>query len=55
MCVGNNFAMMELMLVLRRILERFELKTVHDFIDYHPLITLKPRNALLVFNKTAAV
>ncbi|MDP5099952.1 MAG: cytochrome P450 [Nonlabens sp.] len=49
MCVGNNFAMMELMLVLRRILERFDLKTVHDFIDYHPLITLKPRNAQLVF------
>lgn len=49
MCVGNNFAMVELMLVLRRILERFELQTVHDFIDYHPLITLKPRNAQLIF------
>jgi cytochrome P450 len=49
MCVGNNFAMMELMLVLRRILERFDLKTVHNVIDYHPLITLKPRNAQLVF------
>lgn len=49
MCVGNNFAMMELMLVLRRILERFDLKTVHDVIDYHPLITLRPRNAQLIF------
>ncbi len=53
MCVGNNFAMMELMLVLRRILECFELQTVHDFIDYHPLITLKPRNAHLIFKNLA--
>lgn len=49
MCVGNNFAMMEMMLVIRRMVERFEISTVQDHIDYHPLITLKPKNAHLVF------
>ncbi|MGJ8683688.1 MAG: cytochrome P450 [Nonlabens sp.] len=49
MCVGNNFAMMEMMLVIRRIVERFEFTIVQDHIDYHPLITLKPKNANLVF------
>lgn len=49
MCVGNNFAMMEMMLVIRRIIERFEITTVQDHIDYHPLITLRPKNANLIF------
>jgi len=49
MCVGNNFAMMEMMLVIRRMIERFEIKTVQSHIDYHPLITLKPKNANLIF------
>ncbi|WP_438961493.1 cytochrome P450 [Nonlabens sp.] len=52
MCVGNNFAMMEMMLVIRRMLEQFEIKTVQGHIDYHPLITLKPRNANLIFHST---
>ncbi|WP_397301791.1 cytochrome P450 [Nonlabens ulvanivorans] len=51
MCVGNNFAMMEMMLVIRRMVERFEITTVQDHIDYHPLITLKPKNANLFFEK----
>jgi cytochrome P450 len=49
MCVGNNFAVFEMILVIARMLERFDITPVHDFIDYHPLITLKPRNADLVF------
>lgn len=53
MCVGNNFAMMEMMLVLRRIVERFDIETVQDHIDYHPLITLKPKNANLIFKNRA--
>lgn len=51
MCVGNNFAVFEMILVIARMLERFDITPVHDFIDYHPLITLKPRNAQLVFKK----
>jgi cytochrome P450 len=51
MCVGNNFAVFEMVLVIARILEQFEITTVHKDIDYHPLITLKPRNADLVFKK----
>ncbi len=49
MCVGNNFAIFEMVLTIARLLERFEIKPVHKTIDYHPLITLKPRNAHLIF------
>ncbi|PQJ31202.1 cytochrome P450 [Nonlabens arenilitoris] len=51
MCVGNNFAMMEMMLVVRRMLERFDITPVQDHIDYHPLITLKPKNAFVIFKE----
>ncbi|MEP0478697.1 MAG: cytochrome P450, partial [Nonlabens sp.] len=51
MCVGNNFAMFEMMLVIARMLERFDITPVNDAIEYHPLITLKPKNALLTFSK----
>ncbi|AGC76208.1 cytochrome P450 [Nonlabens dokdonensis] len=51
MCVGNNFAIFEMVLTSARLLERFEVKPVHDTIDYHPLITLKPRNAQLIFKR----
>jgi len=54
MCVGNNFAVFEMILVIARMLERFDIIPVHDFIDYHPLITLKPRNAQLLFKKKVA-
>nr|WP_238566816.1 cytochrome P450 [Nonlabens ulvanivorans] len=42
---------MEMMLVIRRMVERFEITTVQGHIDYHPLITLKPKNANLFFEK----
>ncbi|PPK96962.1 cytochrome P450 [Nonlabens xylanidelens] len=51
MCVGNNFAMFEMMLVIARMLERFEITPVNGTVEYHPLITLKPKNALLTFSK----
>ncbi len=51
MCVGNNFAMFEMMLAITRILERYKISAVGDEIDYHPLITLKPRNARVVFEE----
>ena len=51
MCVGNNFAMFEMVLVVARMLERFDIKPFNDTIEYHPLITLKPKNALLTFSK----
>ena len=50
MCVGNNFAIFEMVLAIARLLERFEIKPVHKNIEYHPLITLKPKNAHLLFN-----
>lgn len=50
MCVGNNFAIFEMVLTIARLLERFEIMPVHKNIEYHPLITLKPKNAHLLFN-----
>ncbi|WP_124978831.1 cytochrome P450 [Nonlabens xiamenensis] len=50
MCVGNNFAMFEMILVLARILQRFHLEKTNEQIDYHPLITLKPKNANIIFS-----
>lgn len=51
MCVGNNFAMFEMILIVKRILETYTITAVNDIILYHPLITLKPKEALLRFEK----
>ena len=51
MCVGNNFAMFEMILVVKRMLEKFTITPVNDTILYHPLITLKPKQALLRFEE----
>ncbi|AZQ42907.1 cytochrome P450 [Nonlabens ponticola] len=49
MCIGNNFAMFEMMLVIKNILIKYKLEPVGDTIEYHPLITLRPKNAQVVF------
>jgi cytochrome P450 len=49
MCVGNNFAMFEMMLAITRVLQSYRIISVNDNIEYHPLITLKPKNAQLIF------
>jgi cytochrome P450 len=50
MCIGNNFAMFEMALVLKNMLRDFDLKAVGETIEYHPLITLRPKNARVVFD-----
>lgn len=49
MCIGNNFAMYEMILTVISIVERFEILEKNTPIQIKPLITLKPHNAILEF------
>ena len=51
LCIGNNFAMYEMMLVLQAIVSKYSIETNSDSIDINPLITLKPVGAELKFSK----
>lgn len=55
MCIGNNFAMYEMVLVLYEMLSRFEIVTKKDPIQLNPLITLKPKEAKIIFRKCSDV
>ena len=49
MCIGNNFAMYEMILAIIALVEQFEIIEKKDPIQIKPLITLKPHNAILEF------
>ncbi len=42
LCIGNNFAMYEMILAVNSILKKFEISTDYEEIKMNPLITLKP-------------
>lgn len=50
MCIGNNFAMMEMQIILTLFLQNFNLKLAANApkIEPEPLITLRPRNGILM-------
>lgn len=49
LCIGNNFALMEMQLVLVKMLRRYELEWSPGFEpELQPLITLRPRNGVLM-------
>ncbi|MCB9266473.1 MAG: cytochrome P450 [Lewinellaceae bacterium] len=49
LCIGNNFALMEMQLVLVKMLQRYEMSEVPGFEPgLQPLITLRPGNGVLV-------
>ena len=48
-CIGNNFAMFEMIIAVSEILTRFSIKSVKSSIEINPLITLKPKNAIVEF------
>ena len=50
-CIGNNFAMFEMILTVIQLVERFEILPVKDEIEIRPLITLKPKNAVVRLKK----
>ncbi|NND79278.1 MAG: cytochrome P450 [Maribacter sp.] len=43
MCVGNNFAMYEMVLTVAEIVKKYNLQTVLNEVEINPLISLKPR------------
>lgn len=49
MCIGNNFAMYEMILAIIALIEKFEIIEKKTPIQIKPLITLKPQNAILEF------
>ena len=51
MCIGNNFAMYEMILTIIALVEQFEILEKKEPIQIKPLITLKPFNAILEFKK----
>lgn len=51
MCIGNNFAMYEMILAIIALVEQFEIIEKKDPIQIKPLITLKPHNAILEFRR----
>jgi hypothetical protein len=51
MCIGNGFAIYEMVLVISQIVEKYKLSTPLNEISVKPLITLKPEKSTLVFSR----
>lgn len=49
MCIGNNFAMYEMVLAIAEVVKKYKIKKKKTPIEIKPLITLKPQNAILEF------
>lgn len=49
MCIGNNFAMYEMILAITELVAKFRITPKNTPIEILPLITLKPKNAILEF------
>ncbi|MDT0643371.1 cytochrome P450 [Zunongwangia sp. F363] len=50
-CIGNNFAMYEMVLTVAELVSRYRILAVSEEIEILPLITLKPKNAILKFER----
>lgn len=50
-CIGNNFAMFEMIIAVTALLKTYNIHPEFDNIAITPLITLKPKNAFLRFEK----
>lgn len=50
LCIGNNFAMYEMVLAINTILKKFHIETNNNTIKINPLITLKPVDIKLKFS-----
>ncbi len=55
MCIGNNFAMFEMVLAISRLVGKYHIAFKKTPIAYQPLITLKPKDAILVFSNRSKV
>lgn len=50
-CIGNNFAMFEMIIAIGELVSRYKITSVKGEIEILPLITLKPKNAILKLHK----
>ncbi|PWI29505.1 cytochrome P450 [Flavobacteriaceae bacterium LYZ1037] len=50
-CIGNNFAMFEMIIAVSELVSKFKIHAEFDTIEITPLITLKPKNAFLRFEE----
>ena len=50
-CIGNNFAMFEMVIAISELMKRYRLEPDFNVIEITPLITLKPKNAHIKFIK----
>ena len=50
MCIGNNFAMYEMILAVAEVVSTYKISEKQTPIEILPLITLKPKDAILEFN-----
>lgn len=50
-CIGNNFAMFEMILAVSEMVSNYKIEPKTTPIEILPLITLKPKNAILKFQK----
>ncbi|MGB3605601.1 MAG: cytochrome P450 [Psychroserpens sp.] len=50
-CIGNNFAMFEMIIAVTELVSKFKIIAEFETIEITPLITLKPKNAILRFEK----
>lgn len=48
-CIGNNFAMFEMIIAISELVANYKVHPKFDAIEILPLITLKPKNAFLEF------
>jgi len=53
MCIGNNFAMYEMVLAIATLVRQYKISEKKTPIEIEPLISLKPINALLEFTQRA--
>ncbi len=51
MCIGNNFAMYEMVLAVSKLIREYKVETSNQNIEIKPLITLKPQKAFLTFTQ----
>ncbi|MFK7834250.1 MAG: cytochrome P450 [Winogradskyella sp.] len=52
-CIGNNFAMFEMIIAVSELVSNYKIHPEFKDIDITPLITLKPKNAILKFERRA--
>lgn len=50
-CIGNNFAMFEMIIAVTELVKTYKIFPEFDAIEITPLITLKPKNAFLRFEE----